>query len=146
VLALLVAGSGLYAAGSGVGFAAAALGAAVGGLLGALGYRQLLGGYAVLTTRNSIVADAADGALTFTQGNRVAPERTQRLAFAQIAGLRLRRRPLVVGLVLRRVRPTVALELLTRDDNVWIVDSAEDAEGLRGMAEGLSAVLGVDLG
>ncbi len=145
LLAALVAFSGLYAAAMGVGFTAGALGAVVGGLLGALGYRRILGGYAVLTTHNSIVADAGEAALSFTQGNRLAPARTQRLPVTQIAALRLRRRPLVVCTIFRRVRPIVALELLTSDNSVWVVDSAEDAERLRGAAEGLSELLGMEL-
>ena len=145
LLAALVALSGLYAAAMGIGFTAGALGAVIGGLLGALGYQRILGGYAVLTTHNSIVADAGEAALSFTQGNRLAPERTQRLPFTQITVLRLRRRPLVVGALFRRVRPIVALELLTRDNSVWVVDSAEDAEQLRAAAEGLSELLGMEL-
>lgn len=145
VLAALVAFSGLYAAGTGVGFAAAALAAVVGGLLGAVGYQRALGGYAVLTTYNRIEADADAGAVSFVQGNRAARERTQRLAFAQITALRLRRRPLSSGSVVRRVQPVVALELLAGEGAVWIVDSATDPEQLRAAAEALSEVLGLEL-
>lgn len=143
-VAVLIFASGLYAAGSGVGFAAAGLAAGVGGLLGALGYRRALGGYAVLTTRNRIVADAAEGGVSFTQGDRVAPERTQRLPIAQVRALRLRRRPLKRGAA-GAVRPVVALELVAAGEQVWIVDSADDPERLRAAAEGLSAVLGMEL-
>jgi hypothetical protein len=143
-VAALIALSGLYAAGSGVGFAAAALGAVVGGFLGAIGYQRAFGGYAVLTTRNSIEADSAAGAMIFTQGNKVAPERTQRLPLAAVTGLRLRRRPFATGALVKRAQPVVALELLAGRE-VWIVDSAEEPERLRELAEGLSEVLGVEL-
>ncbi len=137
-LAVLLIGSGVYAAGSGVGFGAVALGAVLGGLLGAFGYQRALGGYAVLTTYNHILADRDQAALVFTQGNKVAPERTQRLPFARIGALRLRRRPLGREQV-------VALELVVSGDEIWIVDSASDVEELRATAEGLSAVLGREL-
>lgn len=143
-VAALVLISGLLAMGSGVGFAAGALGASVGGLLGAFGYQRALGGYAVITTRNAVLADAAEAAVVFTQGSRVAPERTQRLAFGEITALRLRRRPLKVGAA-GALRPIVALELVAAGERVWIVDSAEDAERLRAAAEGLSDVLGMPL-
>jgi hypothetical protein len=141
-VAALVAFSGLYAAAVGVGFAAAALGAVVGGLLGAVGYQRTLGGYAVLTTLNRIAIDRTAGAVTFTQGNRVAPERTQRLPLDQVAGLRLRRRAMRQGLA---ARPVVALELLARDGGVWIVDSAAEPEELRGAAEALTGALDLEL-
>lgn len=144
--ATLVAGSGLLAAASGAGFAAAALAAVVGGLLGALGYQRALGGYAVLTTRNTVLADADSGTLTLTQVNRVASARSQQLPFARIQGLRLRRRPLAVGWPLRRVRPIIALELITATGEIWVVDSAGEVEELRAAAESLSEVLGIALG
>lgn len=144
-VAALVAFSAILAAATGAGFASAALGATVGGLLGALGYQRAYGGYAVLTTRNAVVADAAEAEVTFTQGNRVAPERTQRLAFAQIGALRLRRRPYATGALVRRELPVVALEIVAEQGSVWIIDSAEDPEQLREVALGLSEVLGVEL-
>jgi hypothetical protein len=138
-LAVLVAFSGVYAAGTGVGFGAAALGAVVGGLLGAIGYQRALGGYAVATSYNRIVADADEGAVVFTQGNKVARERAQRLPLAEVRALRLRRRPLR-----QRGEQVVALEILAAGDAVWIVDSAADPEALRPAAEALSAALGVE--
>lgn len=144
-VAALIIFSAVIAVVGGMGFAPGALGAVLGGLLGAFGYQRAYGGYAVLTTRNAVVADAADAAVTFTQGNRVAPERTQRLAFAQIGALRLRRRSYLAGALVRRETPVVALELVAAYGEVWIVDSAADPELLRDAAEGLSAVLGMEL-
>lgn len=143
--AALVAVSALFAAAAGMGFTSAALGATVGGLLGALGYQRAYGGYAVLTTRNSIIVDAAEAAVTFIQGNRVAPERVQRLTFAQIGALRLRRRGHSTGTLVRRERPVVALELVAELGSVWIVDSAEDPEQLRELALAMSEALGLEL-
>lgn len=144
-VAVVVIVSAVFASSTGAGLAPAAFGAVVGGLLGALGYQRAYGGYAVLTTRNTIVADAAAAAVTFTQGGRVSRERTQRLAFAAIGSLRLRRRPYLSGALLRRERPVVALELVVAGGNVWIVDSAEDPEELRATALALSEVLGMEL-
>lgn len=142
-VAALVAISGLYAASAGAGFAAGALGAVVGGLLGAFGYQRIVGGYAVATTGNSIVADANAGVLRFTQTNRVARERSQTLPFTAIQTLRLRRRPLATGAIVKQMRSIVALELVAAGDNIWIVDSAADPEQLRPIAEGLSDVLNI---
>lgn len=144
-VAALVAVSALFAAGAGAGFATGALGAAVGGLLGALGYQRVLGGYAVATTRNRIVADAGAGELRLTQSSKIGRERGQALPLAQVRALRLRRRPLATGGPLRRVRPIVALELVADGDEVWIIDSAADPEQLRPVAEALAEVLGVGL-
>ncbi|HMQ33205.1 MAG TPA: hypothetical protein PKD53_20905 [Chloroflexaceae bacterium] len=141
LVAAVVAVSGLASAATGSGFAVAALAAVVAGLLGGLGYQRALGGYAVLTTGNSIVCDAAAGAITYTQRSRVGAARDQRLAFAQVDELRLRRRPLATGWPLRRVRPIVAVELVV-GPHVWVVDTAADPEALRPAAEGLAEVLG----
>lgn len=133
--------SGLTSAATGAGFAVAALATVVGALCGALGYQRAVGGYAVLTTRNSVICDGAAGTITFRQGSKVGAERAQVLSFARVDGLRLRRRPLAEGWPVRRVRPVVAIELLA-GDQVWVVDTAADPEALRPAAEGLSAVLG----
>jgi hypothetical protein len=140
VVAVLIALSGLISAGAGAGFAVAALAAVLGGLLGGLGYQRLVGGYAVLTTRNRIVIDAGEETITFTQGSRVGKPREQRVPFNRVSGLRLRRRPLAAGL-LRRVHPVVALELIV-GSQVWIIDSAADAAELREVAVAVAEALG----
>lgn len=141
VIALVVAGSGLFSAATGSGFAVAAMAAALGGLLGALGYQRALGGYAVLTTRNSIVCDAEAATLTFRQGSKVGAPRSQALRFSQVSGLRLRQRPLQTGWPIGRVRPIVAIELIV-GEHIWVVDTSADPEALRPAAEGLSEILG----
>lgn len=136
----LIALSGLISAGAGAGFAAAALAAVLGGLLGGFGYQRLVGGYAVLTTRNRIGIDAQEETITFTQSSRVGKAREQRIPFNRVSGLRLRRRPLATGL-LRRVRPIVALELIV-GSQVWIIDSAADAADLHEVALAVAEALG----
>jgi hypothetical protein len=144
VVGLAMALSGLISAIAGAGFAVAALAAVLAGLIGGFGYQRIIGGYAILTTRNQIICDRAEGTITFWQGSKVGRARAQRLFFAQVGGLRLRRRPLVVGWALRRVRPIIALEMSV-GDQIWIIDSATDAEALRPSAESLAAILGQSL-
>lgn len=146
-LALLLAGMAILVFGAlggaqqSGGFGTLALTALAGGVLGGLGFQRAAGGYAILTTRNEIIVDADAGTVTFTQANRLAGARAQRLPIALISGLRLRRRPLLSGVLIKRVRQIVALELIA-GDQTWIVDSAENPEALRAAAEGLSLVLG----
>lgn len=144
IVGLAMALSGLISAMAGAGFAVAALATVLAGLIGGFGYQRIIGGYAILTTRNQIICDSAEGTITFWQGSKVGRARAQRLFFAQVSGLRLRRRPLVVGWLLRRVRPIVALELSV-GDQIWIVDSAADPEVLRPSAESLATILGQSL-
>lgn len=149
-LALLLAGMAILVFGTlggaqqSGGFGTLALTALAGGVLGGLGFQRAAGGYAILTTRNEIVVDAGDGAVTFTQANRLSGPRAQRLPLDLVSGLRLRRRPLLSGLLVKRVRQIVALELIA-GDQTWIIDSAESPEALRAAAEGLSLALGRDL-
>lgn len=145
LVAVLILISGAVTAGEGGGFGPVALAAVLGGLIGGLGITRITGGYAVITTRNRIIADAASGTLSFFQGSRVGKERSQILRFDQIGALRLRRRPLLVGWILRRIIPLVALEIVVGADKIWIVDSAVDAEELRPAAEGLSKVLEMEI-
>jgi hypothetical protein len=140
-VAAVVAVSGLVSAASGAGFAVAALAAVIAAIFGGLGYQRAVGGYAVLTTRNTIVCDREAASVTFRQGSKVGPERIQILPFARVSELRLRRRPLASGWPVSRVRPIIALELRV-GEQVWVVDTAADAEALRPTAEGLSEVLG----
>jgi hypothetical protein len=144
MVGLAMALSGLVSATAGAGFAVAALAAVLAGLIGGFGYQRIIGGYAILTTRNQIICDRTENTITFRQASKVGRARAQRLFFAQVGGLRLRRRPLVVGWLLRRVRPIVALELSV-GDQIWIVDSAADVEALRPSAESLAAMLGQSL-
>jgi hypothetical protein len=141
LVAAAVVGSGVLASGQGIGFGVAAISAVIAGLLGSLGVQRVIGGYAVLTTRNQIIADAAEEDLTFIQASRVGKARRQSLAFAQIGVIRLRRRPLLVGSLLRRMRPIVTLEILVGPE-VWVVDSAENGDDLQEVAAALHKVMG----
>ena len=141
LVAVAIIGSGVIASVQGIGFGVAAISAVLAGLLGSLGMQQAIGGYAVLTTRNQIIADATEGDLTFIQMSRVGKARRQSLAFAQIGAIRLRRRPLLVGVILRQMRPVIALELLV-GPNVWILDSAENGDDLQEIAAALHTVMG----
>lgn len=140
LIALIIAISGLVSAATGAGFAVAAFAALLAGLIGGFGYQRMVGGYAIVTTQNSISCDAESGTMVFQQRSNVGRERFQRLFFAQVDGLQLRRRPLLTGGLLRRIEPIVVLELLVADQ-IWIIDSAADLEALRPTAEALATIL-----
>jgi hypothetical protein len=141
LVAVAIIGSGVLFSGQGGGFSVAAISAVIAGLLGSLGVQRAIGGYAVITTGNQIIADAVEEDLTFIQASRVGKARRQSLAFAQIGTIRLRRRPLLVGTLLRRMRPIVALELLVGPE-VWVLDSAENGDDLQEVAAALHEVMG----
>ncbi|NNJ13429.1 hypothetical protein EKD04_024185 [Chloroflexales bacterium ZM16-3] len=141
LVAALILISGLIANTQGAGFGVAALAAGVAGLLGNFGMRRAIGGYAVITTSNQIVVDAAQGSLTFVQTSRVGKERRQSLAFSQVSAIRLRRRPLLIGTLLRQMRPIIAVELLVGPE-IWVVDSAESGDDLQEVAAAIHAMLG----
>jgi hypothetical protein len=140
LVALLILASGVYSSLQGGGFGVAAITAAIAGLLANFGLRRLVGGYAVLTTQNQIIADVAEGKLTFNQACRVGKPHSQSLDFTQVRTIRLRRRPLLVGSVLRRMRQIVALELLV-GENLWVVDSAEHDSDLQEVAVALHTMI-----
>lgn len=140
IVGLSLALSGIASATAGAGFGVAAIAALLAGLIGGFGYQRIIGGYAILTTHNRITCDRSAGTITFWQDSKIGRAREQRLFFAQINGLRLRRRPLAVGWPLRRVTPIVALEL-TVNDQIWVIDSASDPEALRPAAEGFATIL-----
>jgi hypothetical protein len=141
LLAVVIVFSGFSAGAQGGGFGAYAIATIIGGLLAGFGYRQIVGGYAVMTTRNTLIADGAEQELRLEQTNRIAGERIQRIGFAQISGVRLRRRPLIIGRILRRVIQIVALEIIVDEEHVWVIDTDIEVEQLRPIAEGLSTVL-----
>ncbi len=141
LLALVVGLSGLSSAAAGSGFAVAALAAVIAAALAGLGYQRVVGGYAVLTTRNSIIANSEAADLSFRQHSAVGGERIQVLSFAQISGLRLRRRPLATGWPIRRIQPIVALELMV-GEQIWVVDTSADPATLQPTALALGELLG----
>jgi hypothetical protein len=141
-LALVLLIGGAVAAGQGVGFGPVAITVALGGLLGGIGMQRIVGGRAVLSTRNQI--ELTPAGVTYRQSSAGFPERSQHVPIDRITGARLRRRPLAVGTIARRVQPIVVLELLVGPE-VWIVDSAADVAALRPTVEALCRVLGIGL-
>lgn len=111
----------------------------------AIGYLIWSSGRAVASTTNSITVDAAAQTIVYTQSNRVGRQRSQTLGFDQIDHLRLRVRPFVSAGFPRRRTQVVALEMLTDEGHIWLVDSAEASEPLRPVAEALGALLDVRL-
>jgi hypothetical protein len=113
-------------------------------VIGSLG---LMAGLTIGTTRNTITVDTEAGTLHYTQSNRLARRtRTQALALDHIARLRFHPRPFQPPGMLRRQRTIVALEAITHDEDVWLVDSAEVLEALTPTADALSAVLQLPVG
>lgn len=118
------------------------------GLLGGLAFSGLVGGWGIASTRNTIVADASAQTVVYTQRNRVlrqTRERTQTLPFAHIVGVCLRPRPFLTSGLRRRREQIMALELVTDDQQVWVVDSARDPAALMPTATALATVLGLEL-
>ncbi|NTV62989.1 MAG: hypothetical protein HGA65_05565 [Oscillochloris sp.] len=140
LVAVMIIGSGIVNSLQGGGFGVAAISAAVAGLLGNIGMRRMIGGYAILTTRNQITADANAGEISFSQRSRIGKPLSQRLQLSQIDSLRLRRRPFVVGSILRRMRQIVVIELLV-GESVWVVDSAENDGDLQPLAVALNELI-----
>jgi hypothetical protein len=130
---------------SGGGVGSVVFGALIAWPFGAIGYLIWNSGRAVATTTNAIEFDAAQQKIIYTQSNRVGRPRSQTLAFDQIDHLRLRVRPFVSAGFPRRRMQVVALEMLTDEEHIWLVDSAEASEPLRPLAEALAALLDVRL-
>ena len=143
--ALLLIISGALAAGQGGGIATVAVVTLFAGLLGGLGGRRLVGGIAVASTRNTIVADAAGRTVTYSQVNRVARERSQQLTGDQLRSLRLVSRRLLTGGLIQRRIPIVVLELVLIAGDPWIIDSAADPTLLSEVAEALATVLELEV-
>jgi hypothetical protein len=141
---LLLLISAALNAGRGDSFANVALVVALGGLLGGIGGRRLLGGIAVATTRNSIVADATERIIVYTQSNRVARVRSQYLHFDQVRNLRRVERTLLTSGPLQRRVPLIILEFVLVEGEAWLVDSAADGAKLNEAAEALAEVLSVN--
>jgi hypothetical protein len=137
IAALTISGGG--------GVGSVVFGALIAWPFGAIGYLIWNSGRAVATTTNAIEVDAAQQKIVYTQSNRVGRTRSQTLAFDQIDHLRLRVRPFVSAGFPRRRTQVVALEMLTDEGHIWLVDSAEASEALRPVAEALGALLDVRL-
>jgi hypothetical protein len=140
--AMILLIGGAIAAVQGVTFGAVAITVALGGLFGGLGMQRIVGGRAIRGTTNQIEATATQ--IVYRQVSAGYPERSQVLPVAAIQGMRLHRRPLIVGSVLRRVVPIVVLELLTEQGS-WVVDSAADPEALLPLVQALQPLVGITL-
>jgi hypothetical protein len=134
---------GALNAGQGGSFANIVLVVGLGGLFGGLGGQRLIGGIAVATTRNTIIADANERTITYRQINRVARERVQQLLFEQIANLRRVQRTLLTSGPLQRRMSITILEFVLVEGEPWLIDSAADSAKLDAMAEALGEVLGI---
>ncbi len=141
LVATLILGSGITASIQGSGFGVAAISAGIAGLLVSFAMRRLIGGYAVFTTQNRIEVDTNEQTLLFTQSSRTGQPRSQSLRFAQIEEVRLRRRPLIIGNLLRKMHEVVALELVVGKE-IWVVDSAAQDSDLQAVAVALHEMIG----
>ncbi len=108
----------------------------------AIGWVVLQSGRAVATTVNTITADRAAATIVFKQENRVGRPRSQTLQFEQAARLRLQPRRYARNRW-QRMRDTTALELITDEGELWIVDSAADATLLHATGQALASVLAI---
>ncbi|MEF3274278.1 MAG: hypothetical protein K6356_07735 [Chloroflexus sp.] len=138
VIALAALLTGVLASLQGFGFASAGLSAAIGGLFGGLAIQRLVGGYAIATTTNEIVLDAAN--FTIRQTSRIGRPRVQRIDRTAISGLRLRPYRIVTGSLLRRLQPVLVLEMLVGDE-VWIIDSAAVPAALQPLVNAMALAL-----
>jgi hypothetical protein len=114
---------GIYI-GSGGESGAVCFGAALGWPFAAVGFYVWTSGRAVATTSNRITVDREAQTIVFMQENKISRQRSQTLNFDQIDHLRLRSRLLVLSRFPRRSQQVVALEMVTDEDFVWLIDSA----------------------
>jgi hypothetical protein len=129
-------------------FLSVAFGTVVLGVLGWFGLSGLVGGLAVATTTNTITLDTADQSLVYAQRSRVlrqVRERTQTLHREQVARLRLRPRAFKPPGLLQRVQSIMALEFVTDEGHVWLIDSADDPLALQPTATTFAQMLGMEL-
>ncbi|MCG8353351.1 MAG: hypothetical protein MI924_36765 [Chloroflexales bacterium] len=126
-------------------FGSIAITTLVGGFLAGLGFLRFTGGLAVASTANQITVDAQERTITFIQTNRIARQRKQTLGFEQVARLRFRPRFFITtGLLSRRYR-IMGFELVTTDDEVWLIDSAVAPDALEATAVALATLLEQDI-
>lgn len=108
--------------------------------VGILGF---ISGRAIATTSNTITFDQEAGTIRYTQQSRTHRPRSQTLHYDQVAALRLRTRPVRIGTIIQRMRTISVLEILTDEDHIWIIDSANDPAALEPIAQAAEAILGV---
>lgn len=129
-----------------IGLMVAGINAIFGALLlwpfAAIGWLVYQSGRAVATTVNTITADRASATLVFKQENRINRPRSQTLQFEQLARLWLQPRRYARNRW-QRMRDTTALELITDEGELWIIDSAADADTLKTTGHALANVLAI---
>ncbi len=129
-------------------FLSVAFGTIVLGVLGWFGLSGLVGGWAIASTANTITLDTTADTLVYTQRSRVLRqirERTQTLHLAQVARLQLRPRIFKPAGVLQRARSIVALEFVTDEGHVWLIDSADNPAALQPATTAFAQILGMDV-
>lgn len=110
---------------------------------GVLGGVAIIGGLAIARTINTITIDSHEQKITYMQKSRRA--RTQNIAFAEVDRVRLSWQRFVPPGIFVRPRQIAVVELITNDDDVWVVDSSTDAAALVPTATALAEVVGVTL-
>ncbi len=110
---------------------------------GVLGGVAIIGGLAIAKTINTITIDAHEQKITYMQKSRRA--RTQHIDFAEVDRVRLSWQRFVPPGIFVRPRQIAVVELLTNDDDVWVVDSATDPTVLVPIATALAEMVGVKL-
>lgn len=120
-------------------------GALLGWPFAAIGFYLWNGGRAIATTINTITLEHDTRTIVYTQQNKVNRPRSQTLDFDQIAQLRLRPRPYLVSRLTRQRREVMALEMVTDEGFIWLVDSSMDSEALAPIATAMSDTLGLPL-
>ncbi len=145
LLGLIIFCSGLGGSGpmGGSGFGTLAFVTVLTAMLSGLGFLRLVGGIAVITTRNQITFDTTTGQISYTQRNRLARERLQVLPLDQVVRLQMRPRTLITAGLLSRRYPIHCLELVSNEGQIWIIDSAADPALLQPLATAVAAVLGM---
>jgi hypothetical protein len=112
------------------------------GLLGGAGYRRLIGGIAIASTRNTLTVDLSNQSIIYTQYDRISGERQQTLPLGTVTAIDLREQRLLSGGLLQRRLPIAVLGLQTQERNFWIVDSAAEARHLEELKAAFEELLG----
>jgi hypothetical protein len=110
-----------------------------------VGLARWIGGRAVASTSNSITVDTEERTLVYRQMNKVGRQRSQTLSLEQVDHLRLQQRQFRGPGFPPRTQTVTALEFVTDEAFVWLVDSASDAAALEPKAAALQSILGVPL-
>lgn len=111
-------------------------------VIGLMGWTS---GRAIATTHNSITIDRDADTIVYEQQNQVSRKRSQTLHIDQIVAVRLRLRSFTPPGLFRRPRKIVALEMVTDEEFIWLVDSTIEREAILPTAQAVSDVLGIEL-